>query len=146
MKRRNVPPDAAFRYMSLMAERFLTPAETRLVGSLFGDAIEPGRIRVCRRRWFPFHPRDAIMAPDGHIWCHPRGSLWRDCYASASLTMQALFVHELVHVWQAQTRGRWYLPLMRHPFCRYAYALTRVAPSPATGSSSRRRSSPTPSC
>ena len=128
MKRRNVPPDAAFRYMSMMAERFLTPAETRLVGSLFGDAIEPGRIRVCRRRWFPFHPRDAIMAPDGHIWCHPRGSLWRDCYASASLTMQALFVHELVHVWQAQTRGRWYLPLMRHPFCRYAYALTPGRP------------------
>jgi len=25
------------------------------------------------------------------------------------------------HVWQAQTRGRFYLPLMRHPFCRYAY-------------------------
>jgi len=28
----------------------------------------------------------------------------------------------MTHVWQAQTRGRWYLPLMRHPFCRYAYS------------------------
>lgn len=25
------------------------------------------------------------------------------------------------HVWQAQRGGRWYLPLARHPFCRYAY-------------------------
>lgn len=25
------------------------------------------------------------------------------------------------HVWQAQRSGRWWLPLMRHPFCRYAY-------------------------
>lgn len=37
--------------------------------------------------------------------------------------MQGLFIHEMTHVWQAQTRGRWYLPLMRHPFCRYAYTL-----------------------
>jgi hypothetical protein len=26
-------------------------------------------------------------------------------------------------VWQAQTRGRWYLVLRRHPWCRYDYAL-----------------------
>ena len=29
----------------------------------------------------------------------------------------------MTHVWQAQTSGRFYLPLMRHPFCRYAYEL-----------------------
>ena len=27
----------------------------------------------------------------------------------------------MTHVWQAQREGRLYLPLMRHPFCRYAY-------------------------
>ncbi|WP_419144912.1 hypothetical protein [Novosphingobium album (ex Hu et al. 2023)] len=37
--------------------------------------------------------------------------------------MQGLFIHEMTHVWQTQTRGRWYLPLMRHPFSRYSYAL-----------------------
>ena len=37
--------------------------------------------------------------------------------------MQSLFVHELTHVWQAQHRGRWWLPMMRHPFCRYDYTL-----------------------
>jgi hypothetical protein len=29
----------------------------------------------------------------------------------------------MTHVWQTQKRGRFYLPLMRHPFCRYAYEL-----------------------
>ena len=29
----------------------------------------------------------------------------------------------MTHVWQAQTSGRFYLPLMRHPFCRYGYRL-----------------------
>ena len=29
----------------------------------------------------------------------------------------------LLDAWQAQTRGRWYLVLMRHPFARYDYSL-----------------------
>jgi hypothetical protein len=29
----------------------------------------------------------------------------------------------MTHVWQAQQRGAFYLVLMRHPFCRYAYSL-----------------------
>jgi hypothetical protein len=34
----------------------------------------------------------------------------------------------MTHVWQAQTRGRFYLPLMRHPFCRYSYQIIRDRP------------------
>jgi len=34
-----------------------------------------------------------------------------------------LTVNKLTHVWQAQQRGRYFLPLMRHPFCRYDYAV-----------------------
>ena len=41
----------------------------------------------------------------------------------SSLDLQALFLHEMTHVWQAQTRGRLWLVLMRHPFCRYDYSL-----------------------
>jgi hypothetical protein len=29
----------------------------------------------------------------------------------------------MTHVWQAARNGRWWLPMMRHPFCRYGYAL-----------------------
>ena len=63
------------------------------------------------------------MAPDGAIWCHPQSSAWRENYAAAERPLQGLFVHEMTHVWQAQRGGRWYLPLIRHPFCHYAYRL-----------------------
>ena len=42
--------------------------------------------------------------------------------------LRSVFIHEMTHVWQTQTRGRFYLPLMRHPFCRYAYQLERERP------------------
>jgi hypothetical protein len=29
----------------------------------------------------------------------------------------------MTHVWQSQKGGTFYLHLMRHPFCRYSYAL-----------------------
>lgn len=109
--------------MGRMTARPLTSAEHALVRSMFGDAIDIDRAVVHNARWWPFQPRSTLMAPDGAIWCHPGGGLFRACYASESLAMQALFVHEMTHVWQAQQRGRWYLPLMRHPFCRYAYRL-----------------------
>ncbi|WP_294395094.1 vgr related protein [uncultured Sphingomonas sp.] len=88
---------------------------------MFGTALDLDPVRVHRRAWWPFQPRNVVMAPDGHIWFHPDGGLWRDDYAVAPLRLQALFVHELTHVWQHQ-RGL-FLPLRRHPFCRYAYRL-----------------------
>ncbi len=110
-------------YIGRMTARPLTEPEKQLTRSMFGAAIDPDRVRIRRARWWPLQPRNALMAPDGDIWCHPHGPNYRDCYASASLTMQALFVHEMTHVWQAQRGGHWYLLLMRHPFCRYDYVL-----------------------
>lgn len=63
------------------------------------------------------------MAPMGHIHFHPLGSGWSEDFSRESIHHQAHLIHELAHVWQAQTRGRWYLVLMRHPFCRYDYTL-----------------------
>jgi len=61
------------------------------------------------------------MAPNGHLWFHPKGNLFCDDFCSQSLSLQGLFIHEMAHVWQHQ-RGIC-LPLRRHPFCRYDYAL-----------------------
>ena len=61
------------------------------------------------------------MAPTGNIHFHPDDPRWTEDFSKAALDLQGLFIHELTHVWQTQTRGRFYLPLMRHPFCRYAY-------------------------
>lgn len=107
--------------MSDLTSRTLTEGERNLAESVFGTAIDYARVRIHRRKWFPFQPPQAIMAPDGHLWVHPKGDLWRDDYGDAPLNLQGLFLHEMTHVWQAQKRGRWYLVLMRHPFCRYAY-------------------------
>ena len=102
-------------------ERALTVGERDLVARVFGGAIALDPVRLKNRRFFPFQPRGTVMAPMGHIHFHPEGPHWRDDFASAPLAAQGLFIHEMVHVWQAQQRGRWWLPLMRHPFCRYRY-------------------------
>jgi hypothetical protein len=95
---------------------------------LFGSAIDYSAVRVHRRKWWPFQPRRIVMAPDGHIWVHPKSPNWRDDYSQADLGLQGLFIHEMTHVWQAQRKGKWYLPLMRHPFCRYSYTFVQGRP------------------
>jgi len=94
-----------------------------LVRSVFGTAIDPAPVRVRRRKWFPFQSARVTMAPCGHLHFHPRSPDYADDFALADPLLQGHFLHEMTHVWQAQSRGRWYLPLMRHPFCRYDYAL-----------------------
>lgn len=103
--------------------RPLTNGERALAASVFGHAIDYEPVRIHRRKWFPFQLRNVAMAPCGHIHFHPHGRLWSADFAADLPWRQALFIHEMTHVWQAQERGRFYLPLMRHPFCRYSYAI-----------------------
>lgn len=102
------------------ADRPLTPAERALTASMFGSAIDLDSVRVCQRRWWPFQPRNIIMAPRGHIHFHPHGRDYRPCFGAGNLGDQALFIHEMTHVWQHQSGMN--LLLRRHPFCRYDYA------------------------
>jgi len=104
-------------------ERRLTAGEIALARTMFGDAIAYSSVQVKRRKFFPLHPRGVTMAPMGHLHFHPGAAHYCDDFAVASLHQQAHFIHEMVHVWQAQTRGRWYLVMRRHPWCRYDYAL-----------------------
>lgn len=99
----------------------MTGAERELAASIFGDAIDYGRVTLNRRKWFPFQPRRTLMAPDGRIWFHPKGPHWCEDFGQASLSRKALFLHEMTHVWQHQSGI--FLPLRRHPFCRYSYSL-----------------------
>jgi hypothetical protein len=102
-------------------ERTLTEAERSLVAAMFGDAVDPDEVRLKHWPWWPLQPRSVVMAPMGHLHFHPGGKSWCGCFGSASIRKQAFFLHEMTHVWQSQTKGRWYLPLMRHPFCAYDY-------------------------
>ena len=108
--------------------RSLTPGEIALARSVFGDAIDYDEVRLVRRKWWPLQPRSVAMAPCGNIHFHPHGMLWSEDFAREPLHLQGFFIHELTHVWQSQTRGRFYLPLMRHPFCRYRYELVPGRP------------------
>ncbi len=105
----------------MTADRPLTPGEIDLARSVYGEAIDYAPVRIAARKWAFFQPRDTVMAPSGTIHFHPKGQLWREDFAAAPLDLQGLFVHEMCHVWQHQ-QGI-YLPLARHPFCRYSYAL-----------------------
>ncbi|GAA0632632.1 MAG: vgr related protein [Sphingomonadales bacterium RIFCSPHIGHO2_01_FULL_65_20] len=102
-------------------DRPLTKTEIDLSRSVFGDAIAYDRVRIRLKKWIFFQPKRTIMAPMGHIHFHPGGSAYCDDFSCASLSRQALFIHEMVHVWQYQ-QGI-FLPLKRHPFCRYDYAI-----------------------
>lgn len=104
-------------------ERPLTPAEITLARSMFGDAIDYAGITIRQRKFFPLHPRKVTMAPMGHLHFHPEADHYCADFAAAPLHHQAHFIHEMVHVWQTQTLGRWHLLLRRHPWCRYHYAL-----------------------
>ncbi len=106
-----------------MRKRFLTPGEIALARPLFGDAIEYARVQLIEGKWWPLQPRGSAMAPMGNIYFHPRGGGWSGDFAAEPLQRQGFLIHELTHVWQAQAKGAFYLPLMRHPFCHYRYRL-----------------------
>jgi hypothetical protein len=106
-----------------MLNRGLTAGEIELARSVFGDAIDYSRVKMIKGKWWPLHPRNAAMAPMGNIYFHPDGEVWSDDFSKEPLGRQGFFIHEMTHVWQTQTCGRFYLPLMRHPFCRYSYNL-----------------------
>ena len=101
--------------------RPLSEGERNMAAAMFGAAIDYAQVRIHAAKWWPFQPRRVAMSPDGHIWFHPEGGLFCDDFSCRSLSDQGLFIHEMTHVWQHQ-RGI-YLPLARHPFCRYHYAI-----------------------
>lgn len=107
-----------------MDTRPLTSGEIALARSVFGNAIDYSRVRLFKRKFWPFQPARFIMAPMGHIHFHPDSEAWSDDFSAEPIGRQAFFIHEMTHVWQAQAKGRFYLLLMRHPFSRYDYVLT----------------------
>jgi len=106
--------------------RPLTEGERRMAAALFGAALDPEPVRIHRAKWWPFQPREVVMAPDGHVWIAPDCWVWRDDFSTATGPLSALLAHELTHVWQHQ-RGIC-LPLRRRPFARYDYTLAEGRP------------------
>ena len=81
--------------------RPLTEGELALARSVFGEAINYSRVRLSTRFWGPWavtfwsritFPPQCPASPD---------------FARQPARLQAWLVHELVHVWQFQTRPLW---------------------------------------
>ena len=94
-----------------------------MVREVFGTEVDPQRVTIRRRKWFAFHPRRVTMAPAGHLHFHPDGTSYCDDFSQASPSLQGHFIHEMTHVWQSQTRGWWYVPLLGAVQRKYGYTL-----------------------
>ena len=104
-----------------------------LVREVFGHAIDTARVTLRRSKWFLFHPRNVTMAPTGHLHFHPKGENYCHDFSQAAPALQGHFIHEMTHVWQMQTRGRWYVPLLGAVQRKYSYTLKPGKPLSAYG-------------
>ena len=100
--------------------RRLTPAELALAAEMFGEGLDAGRVRLLA---LPVWPRAFVAGGGLIVW--PARDLPED-FDDAPLCAQATFVHELTHVWQAQTGTNLLLAKLRagDSPASYAYELT----------------------
>jgi len=103
--------------------RRLTAGETALAAEVFGRGLDPAAVRLLA---IPVWNRAFVAGPRLMVW--PRRAATAD-FSTAPLGVQAGFVHELTHVWQAQ-RGI-FLPLAKlragDSAASYAYDLAGLA-------------------
>jgi hypothetical protein len=63
--------------------RPLTVRERALAQSVFGSALDYHSIRIHNRSYFWFQSRRVTMAPNGHLWFHPKGDMFCDDFCDA---------------------------------------------------------------
>jgi|SRR6478672_5366410 len=81
--------------------RMLTAAERALAEEAFGDSLEYGSIRFLPSPR-PFDRAFVAGRWFGRDWIVWPGRALPEDLTKASLQLQATFIHELTHVWQAQ--------------------------------------------
>jgi hypothetical protein len=106
--------------MKPFARRRLTAAERDLAEEMFGEEIDAGRVRILA---LPIWPRAFVAGPGLIVW--PARQAPAD-FGETPLGLQAVFVHELTHVWQAQNGVRLLLAKLRagDSAASYAYDLS----------------------
>ena len=81
-----------------LSRRGLTAGERALAAEMFGAGLDAGRVRLFA---IPIWSRAFVAGPGLIVW--PAARLCPDFAApEVPLRVQAVFVHELTHVWQAQ--------------------------------------------
>ena len=108
------------------ALRRLTEGEIALARGVFGDALSAGGVRILS---VPVWPRAFVASASLIAW--PARSALRD-FSGADLSLQAILVHELTHVWQAQTGVNLLLAKLRAGDGPAAYDYTAAKGTPFT--------------
>jgi hypothetical protein len=103
-------------HMKPLRLRRLTAAERALGEEMFGDGLDAGRVRLLA---LPVWNRAFVAGPALMIW--PAAEALED-FGAASVGVQAIFVHELTHVWQAQHGVRLLLAKLKAGDSDAAYA------------------------
>ena len=100
--------------------RPLTAGEKALAREMFGDGLNAARVRILA---IPLWRRPFVAGPGLIVW--PARALPSD-FAAAPVPRQAIFVHELTHVWQAQNGVRLLIAKLKagDTPAAYAYDLT----------------------
>jgi hypothetical protein len=96
--------------------RRLTPGEHELAREMFGEGLDPRRVRIATIPWWN---RAFVAGPRLIVW--PARDLPPD-FARAPIGQQAMFIHELTHVWQAQNGVTLLLAKLRAGDSQASYA------------------------
>ena len=101
--------------------RALTGSERRLARSALGDAVRLDTVRLVGSPW----PFDRAFVPGtvaGRDWIVWPARGLPDDIAVAPMAVQAMLIHELVHVWQAQCGVNLGVAKLKAGFKAAAYA------------------------
>lgn len=80
--------------------RTLTVGEIALCRRVFADLIDYEKVRVMNHPFLPWQSIGVFMAPTGSI--HARKYNYSTDYSRRNLGYQAVFIHEMTHVFQHQ--------------------------------------------
>jgi hypothetical protein len=88
----------AMARMKPLSMRPLTPGERAIATEMFGAGLDAARVRILA---LPIWDRAFVAGPGLIVWPARRAS---EDFAAFDMPLrtQAVFVHELTHVWQAQ--------------------------------------------
>ncbi|OTG81762.1 hypothetical protein [Acinetobacter sp. ANC 4648] len=82
--------------------RSLTEGEINICKTVFGDLIDYHLVKIMNHPYLPWQPAGILMAPEGYL--HLKDADYCDDFSQQNLAYQAIFVHEMAHIYQFQRK------------------------------------------
>lgn len=86
----------------IIATRKLTSGEIDLAKQLYQDSIDYTIVKIHNESYLPFdmQSNNVAMTPNGEMYYMK--DTYKDDFSSVKISLQHLFMHEIMHVWQHQ--------------------------------------------